>query len=193
MSEFSKRDIARILNRPQRTVAYWADFGFVIPEIQPSQGKGITRVYSDRNLVEFGMIDVMVKDLKISLDTIQSVFIGMRENRGHDGDTVANRFWGWSHGRRYGSDHELIYYESKRSFLYRIESELAEKRGLGGQRSEVRVEKGFVFTDQSDMGALFSRVVSGEILTLTPLGKIRGDAMHRVSISDDGLFEMVSA
>ena len=74
MAEYSKRDIAKKLGRSHRNITYWTDFGLVIPDIQPSQGRGIARIYSDRNLIEFSMIDIMVKVMKVSLDTIQYIF-----------------------------------------------------------------------------------------------------------------------
>jgi DNA-binding transcriptional MerR regulator len=78
MAEYSKRDIANKLGRSHRNITYWTDFGLVIPDIQPSQGRGIARIYSDRNLIEFAMIDIMVKVMKVSLDTIQYIFNNLR-------------------------------------------------------------------------------------------------------------------
>ena len=78
MAEYSKRDIAKILGRSHRNITYWTDFGLVIPDVQPSQGRGIARIYSDRNLIEFAMIDIMVKIMKVSLDNIQYIFNNLR-------------------------------------------------------------------------------------------------------------------
>jgi hypothetical protein len=78
MAEYSKRDIAKIIGRTHRNITYWTDFGLVIPDVQPSQGRGISRIYSDRNLIEFAMIDIMVKVMKVSLDTIQYIFKNLR-------------------------------------------------------------------------------------------------------------------
>jgi DNA-binding transcriptional MerR regulator len=78
MAQYSKRDIAKILGRSHRNITYWTDFGLVIPDIQPSQGRGIARIYSDRNLIEFAMIDIMVKVMKVSLDTIQYILKNLR-------------------------------------------------------------------------------------------------------------------
>jgi DNA-binding transcriptional MerR regulator len=78
MAEYSKRDIAKIIGRTHRNITYWTDFGLVIPDVQASQGRGISRIYSDRNLIEFAMIDIMVKVMKVSLDTIQYIFKNLR-------------------------------------------------------------------------------------------------------------------
>ena len=77
-AEHSKQDVAKIIGRSTRNISYWTDFGLVIPDIKPSQGKGIKRLYSDRNLIEFAMIDVMVKEVNVSLDIAQLIFNDLR-------------------------------------------------------------------------------------------------------------------
>ena len=71
MTEYLKRDIAKIIGKPIRTIQYWTDYGLVIPDIVPAQGKGKARVYSERNLIEFGMIDIISKELGLSLEEIR--------------------------------------------------------------------------------------------------------------------------
>ncbi len=56
MTEYSKKDIAKLLKLPHRTITYWTDYGLVVPDIVPSIGRGVPRVYSERNLLEFVMI-----------------------------------------------------------------------------------------------------------------------------------------
>ena len=72
MAEYLKSDIARILNKRPGTIEYYTTLGLVVPDIEPSQGKGVPRVYSSRNLLEFGMIEVMSR-LGVPLSTIQIV------------------------------------------------------------------------------------------------------------------------
>ncbi len=79
MDGYSKRNIAEILGRPVRTITHWTDFGLVIPDIRPSQGKGISRIYSGKNLLEFAMIDIMTKQMGIPLDTVQEIFGNLRK------------------------------------------------------------------------------------------------------------------
>ena len=81
MAEYSKRDIAGILGRSHRNITYWTDFGLVIPDIQPSQGRGVARIYSERNLIEFGMIDIMNKDFGVNLDTIRDILQVLRDGK----------------------------------------------------------------------------------------------------------------
>jgi hypothetical protein len=71
--EYLKRDIARIIDRPARTIQYWTDHGVVIPDIVPSTGKGKARVYSHRNLIEFGMVDIMCRQMKMELDVASNI------------------------------------------------------------------------------------------------------------------------
>jgi DNA-binding transcriptional MerR regulator len=81
MQQFTKREIAELLGKPPRTISYWTDFGLVIPDITPSQGRGKTRIYSEKNLIEFGMIEIMSKELNVSLDDIQKIMNVLRQGK----------------------------------------------------------------------------------------------------------------
>jgi len=70
MKKFSKRQISNKLEKPVRTITYWTDRGLVRPDIKPSRGKGRERFFSERNLIEFGMIDLMLKQTDLSLSYI---------------------------------------------------------------------------------------------------------------------------
>lgn len=61
-----------------RTIQYWTDIGLVEPDIQPSRGKGKARVYSERNLIEFGMIDLMVTELNYALKEVEAILSLLR-------------------------------------------------------------------------------------------------------------------
>jgi hypothetical protein len=80
MAEYLKRDIARILKKRPGTIEYYTACGLVIPDIEPSQGKGKPRVYSGRNLIEFGMIEAMSK-VGTSLATVERVLSILREGK----------------------------------------------------------------------------------------------------------------
>jgi DNA-binding transcriptional MerR regulator len=77
MSEHVKKNIANILKKPPRTIEFWTSSGLVLPEIVPSQGKGKSRVYSDRNLIQFGMVDLM-SQMGVSLDIIRNILTVLR-------------------------------------------------------------------------------------------------------------------
>ena len=87
MKEYTKKEIAEILNKRVRTITFWTDSGLVVPEIQPSDGKGVRRRFSERNLIEFAMISIMV-DMKLNLKAIKHIFKTLRgenENIPNDG------------------------------------------------------------------------------------------------------------
>jgi DNA-binding transcriptional MerR regulator len=81
MEQFTKREIAKLLGKPPRTISYWTDFGLVIPDITPSQGRGKARIYSEKNLLEFGMIEIMSRELNVSLDDIQKIMNVLRDGK----------------------------------------------------------------------------------------------------------------
>jgi DNA-binding transcriptional MerR regulator len=80
--QYTKRDISNILEGLSvRTVQYYTDFSIVTPDISPSQGRGKTRIYSERNLVEFAMVVYMSSVLKVDLDTIKTIMATLRKGR----------------------------------------------------------------------------------------------------------------
>lgn len=82
MAEYLKRDIARILKKRPNTIEFYTASGLVIPDIEPSQGKGVPRVYSGRNLMEFGMIEVMSR-IGTTLSTAKNVLSILRKGEWH--------------------------------------------------------------------------------------------------------------
>jgi DNA-binding transcriptional MerR regulator len=77
--QYTKRDISSILEGLSvRTVQYYTDFGIVTPDISPSQGRGKTRIYSERNLVQFAMAEYMT-ELNVDLDTIKRIMVVLRD------------------------------------------------------------------------------------------------------------------
>ena len=141
MTEYSKRDIAKIINRSHRNITYWTDFGLVVPDIQPSSGRGIARVYSERNLIEFGMLDIMVKDYGISLDSIRYILKILRDGSFEKGFDVSSGLIlkmefkttdisDFYENGEWGSEKDLLYVEDL-SLLYEdlpkeIEDQLSE-------------------------------------------------------------------
>ena len=56
MKGFTKKEAAEISELAMRSVQYFTERGLVEPEIDPGEGKGSTRVYSMKNLVELEII-----------------------------------------------------------------------------------------------------------------------------------------
>lgn len=79
--EYLKSDVAQILNKPARTIMFWTDCGTITPDIQPSQGRGKARIYSERNLIEFAMTDVLSKEHGFSLQVIGNIFKRIRKEK----------------------------------------------------------------------------------------------------------------
>lgn len=65
MEIYYKKDIVEILDRPLRTITQWVDSGFIVPDVEDSRGKGKARIFSERNLIEFAMLDLMSKGLGV--------------------------------------------------------------------------------------------------------------------------------
>lgn len=53
---FTKKQVSEITNLPLRLVQYYTERNLVTPEVDLGEGKGRTRKYSRKNLVEFGII-----------------------------------------------------------------------------------------------------------------------------------------
>jgi len=61
MEEFTNKDIAQLLDMKQSTVAFYTNQGFVKPDIADPKGRGTTRKYSKRNLVQILIVSKLVK------------------------------------------------------------------------------------------------------------------------------------
>ena len=53
---YIRKEASAITNISPRTIQYYTDRGFVIPEVDPATGRGKTRRYSRKNLVELYFI-----------------------------------------------------------------------------------------------------------------------------------------
>ena len=60
-SGYTITEASKLLGMKRRTLAFYADSGFVVPEIEPAGGRGTTRWYSRRNLFQF----MLVRDLNV--------------------------------------------------------------------------------------------------------------------------------
>jgi DNA-binding transcriptional MerR regulator len=56
MKGFINKEVAKAIGINSSSVAYYTNKGFVIPEVADPKGRGTTRRYSRRNLVEFLLI-----------------------------------------------------------------------------------------------------------------------------------------
>jgi hypothetical protein len=73
MNEFTKKRVAEITGLTMRAIQYYTERGIVEAEIDQGEGKGATRLYSRKNLVEFGIVKSL-SDYKIAFSVIRNVF-----------------------------------------------------------------------------------------------------------------------
>jgi len=59
MTGFTKKESAEISELSMRAVQYFTERGLVEPEVDPGEGKGSTRLYSRKNLLELSIIRAM--------------------------------------------------------------------------------------------------------------------------------------
>lgn len=55
MESYSRKQVARILGITDRTVWFYTEQGIVTPEVSNPKGKGTTRLYSWRNVLEISI------------------------------------------------------------------------------------------------------------------------------------------
>ena len=113
MEEYLKSDIAKIIDRPIRTIQYWTDQKLVIPDIEPSQGRGKARVYSKRNLIEFAMIVVMSSWSNVELASIDFILEALREGRDIF-SPVETTFYDFYTNSEWGDKKELVFVQEIR-------------------------------------------------------------------------------
>ena len=100
MKAFLKRDIAKKLGKSPKVIQTWTDMGIVNPDLIPSQGKGISRVYSSLNLLQFAFADELLKCRGVNLSAIKWIMDQIRSEttdeasffqaieKNHDGDLL---------------------------------------------------------------------------------------------------------
>ena len=163
MIEYKKNEIANFIGRPVRTIKHWTDIGLVGAEGMPARGRGYVRTYTERNLIEFAMVDFMSTNLTLSLDVIAGAIDHLRDAV----DLTDPNF---------GKQFELYYcYQVKR----------IEKDGWNAFSLEV---KGGRFDKASIGKGLDEWVNSKEIsgFMMLKLGQIRNKAMekHQLNLLD---------
>ena len=101
---YVKKDIARIIEEPIRKITFWTDSGLVIPDVESEGGRGVSKKYSEFNLVEFAMIKVMRDHFQISLHTIQMILAGLRK-----ANSTNQPFADFYNNPEWGRERELLF------------------------------------------------------------------------------------
>lgn len=63
LDKFSNRDIQKITGMSARQICYMTEKGFISPEIEDVSGRGRTRWYSRRNVIQFLVLKIMKNSL----------------------------------------------------------------------------------------------------------------------------------
>lgn len=105
MEQYLKRDIADLTGESLRQIQFWTGAGLVKPDIFSSGGKGVSKIYSERNLIEFKMIQAIRDRLGmgrgIQINVMKDIFDGLRKGEYDKGiknlifkDFYTNPEWG---------------------------------------------------------------------------------------------------
>lgn len=86
MKGYRKKEIAQRIGKSVSVIQSWTDQKLVLPEIIPAQGRGIARVYSEKNLLEFAFVAELLS-LRLRLETIRAIMEHIRRS-----DTVKDFF-----------------------------------------------------------------------------------------------------
>jgi hypothetical protein len=90
MTEYDKNDIAKLIGRPVRTVEYFSKIG--LPDVEPP-GRGRAQVYTETNLREFGMVEILSQKHARELSLIKAI---LHLIRNEVPDFFSNNEWGES-------------------------------------------------------------------------------------------------
>src|SRR3989304_6104061 len=85
--EWTLTEAARLLGEPQHRLIYLCEKGVVRPDFQDAKGRGSSRRFSDRNLLEFA-VALRLRDLEIGVSFIGAILYVLRAFEG----SVAKRF-----------------------------------------------------------------------------------------------------
>jgi DNA-binding transcriptional MerR regulator len=77
-NSFTKKQAAEALGISPRTIQFYTDQGLLIPEVANPSGRGTTRKYSRKNLVELLIIRELA-NYGLSLDKIKSIMTQAQE------------------------------------------------------------------------------------------------------------------
>ncbi|MBC8180360.1 MerR family transcriptional regulator [candidate division KSB1 bacterium] len=112
MEQYLKRDIAKLIGETPRKIQFWTDSGLVLPDILSSGGKGVPKIYSGRNLIEFKMIQVIRDRLGmgrgIQIGILKIIFDGLRKGE-YDRGIKTIKFKDFYTNPEWGVERELLF------------------------------------------------------------------------------------
>src|SRR3972149_10533488 len=75
--EWTLSESARLLGEPQHRLIYLCEKGVIIPEFGNAKGRGSSRRFSARNLLEFAVV-LKLRDLTLPVDTVAAIIHVLR-------------------------------------------------------------------------------------------------------------------
>ena len=70
--EWSLSEAARLLHEPQHRLIYLCEKGVIVPDLGEAEGRGSSRRFSSRNLLEFALA-LRLRELTIPVGTVAAI------------------------------------------------------------------------------------------------------------------------
>ncbi len=134
MKSYTKKQVVEKMGISSRNVQYYTERGLVTPEVDQGEGRGGTRRYSTRNLVEFGIIEALCK-YGMSFPMLKKILlekVGPAVFTEEAGDVKIKSYAGWIvkdgeaigflDGMKYEGDTHIVIYMDSESFTLRFVS-----------------------------------------------------------------------
>jgi DNA-binding transcriptional MerR regulator len=81
VTEWTLSEAARLLGEPQHRLIYLCEKGVVVPEFGNAKGRGSSRRFSARNLLEFALA-LKLRELTLPVDTVAAIIYVVRTFEG---------------------------------------------------------------------------------------------------------------
>src|SRR5574341_508704 len=75
--EWTLSEAARLLDEPQHRLIYLCEKGVIVPQFGNAKGRGSSRRFSERNLLEFA-VALELRELTLPVDTVAAVIHFLR-------------------------------------------------------------------------------------------------------------------
>ena len=76
-SEWSLSEAARLLDQPQHRLIYLCEKGVILPDFGDAEGRGSSRGFSARNLLEFG-VALSLRELTVPVPSVAAIIYALR-------------------------------------------------------------------------------------------------------------------
>src|SRR3989304_8293844 len=75
--EWTLSESARLLGEPQHRLIYLCEKGVIVPEFSNAKGRGSSRRFSARNLLDFAVV-LKLRELTLPVDTVAAIIHVLR-------------------------------------------------------------------------------------------------------------------